>query len=277
MIAALALSCNEEKSNKDFKPIVFGDSSLIVTETDEQYLSNNVTDIEQRFIPKEETPSVDNAAAAIPPTGQQKVTDATNTVTTETSNPLPQQDEKGFTLKITPEASIVFTNIDAKELKTQNAIKENSLSYLQTEGDILQTKLVLVGASEVSIQQRYQSKVIVKQNNAQIVLSSLGKHLSDWKTVKVNQNKTETLNKTEINNPQYPKLNNAKIKVALDKALRSKKAKQAEKNKWHNVIKKVKSTKEAPCYIKVDNVQWIIKGKDKAGIPFQKNIRIDVR
>ncbi len=274
LIATLLFSCNEPQSNKGFAPMAFGDSTLIVTETDQQYLGNNVIDIEQRFVPQEETPAIDSVTPIVTKPEEPK----TDTIASNSETPTaPRQNAKGFTLKITPEASIVFVGIEAKELKQQNAIKENSLSYLQTEGDLLLSQLVLEGATDITIQQRYQSKVSIKHNKEILALSSLGKHTSDWKTVKVTKNSSETLNKTAISNPQFPNLNNAKLKAAVDKTLKNQRAKQAEKNQWHNAIKKVKSANDAPCEITLDNVQWIIKGKDKAGIPFQKNIRLDVR
>jgi len=251
--------------------IVLGDSSTIVTETDSYYLKDNIPDIElatSTAPPQVETPAQDSSTTADTTTAQTATPAPTSTINNE--------DFKGFTIDI-GNATFILTGIEARELRKQDPIKDAGVSYLLVNGEITKANLVVTDSKDVTIQQRYQSRLMIQSSGERLELESLGYYTDGWKKVSGDVSGTTTVFKlNNLDAPAYITVNNAKIQSATEAALRKKKAGPKTRQQWMTTIKNIKSTQDKACTIIVKNVQWKISGIDAKGQKFTKNLRLDI-
>ena len=245
--------------------IVLGDSGTIVTETDSYYLTDNIPDIElatSTTPPQPETPP--------PP-------DSTATSDTAAARvPSNTEELKGFTVDI-GNATFILTGIEARELKKQDPVKDAGVSYLLVSGDIAKSSLVVTGSKEVTVQQRYQSRLTIQSSGEHLELESLGYYTDDWTKIAGNGNGATTIFKlSHLGDPSYVSVNHAKIQSATEQALKKKRAGPKTRQQWLTAIKNIKSTQDKACKIIVKNVQWKISGTDAKGQKFTKSLRLDI-
>lgn len=244
--------------------IVLGDSGTIVTETDSFYLSDNIPDIELAT----------SAAPSQPETPPPDSTVTSDTATTPT--PSKTEELKGFTVDI-GNATFILTGIEAKELKKQDPVKDAGVSYLLVSGDITKSSLVVTGSKEVTVQQRYQSRLTIQSSGEHLELGSLGYYTDDWTKISGDGNGATTIFKlSHLDDPSYITVNHAKIRSATEQALRKKRAGPKTRQQWLTAIKNIQSSRDKACTIIVKNVQWKISGTDAKGQKFIKSLRLDI-
>ena len=262
----LAASCGDSSDRLNKGPIVLGDSASIVTEKDSQYLKDEVMDIEPRRIRE-----VDTAV----PVPQAKETTTLPAKDTAVAVKQHQPEEAGQSIDFGG-AKVVLAGLKLKEPRRQNTVQEDGLSYTLNSGNLGASKLVVYGAKNITIKQRYQSKLVLKSSLGTVDLRDLGLYTSGWNNVSgSNAGSTQSFALNGLNHIAYAQVNNNKIKNAADHELRKRRTNSRTIQSWMKEIKRVRSGNDKPCEIILDNVQWQISGTDEKGKPFRKTIRVD--
>lgn len=238
------------------KPIVMGDESTIVTETDPVYLTNSVTDINPvEFFKEAEVTVIEDDQPL-------------------TNEPAIAPAIKGYTVDYGNSIKVVFPDVvSVKEFKEQNPKEDDYLSYLITEGEISGTQIHVYGLKKASVEQRYISNLIVESGNERLPLSSLGTYNASWEklTAEGENFKMLLLDKLEFN-----KVNKNSLRSAVQKAARASRLNKQKTNFWLQKTNVAQSYKDAPFVIKVDNVQFRINGTTSDGQAFSRNLRFDL-
>lgn len=250
--------------NKNHGPILLGDSATIITETDSQYLRDMVMDIQPTAPSRQEEPAPAKDTAS----KRQPVKDTVTTVKQEAAVP-------GFTIDF-GDASVVLAGLDAAQPKRQDPKRESDLSYSLRSGEPGKGKLVFYNAKNVTVKQRYQSRLLLKSALGTVDLRDLGIYTSGWSTIPVSaKGNTQSADLNALLRPSFSQVNNNKVKNAADRELRKRRAGSKTIQGWLKEIRGIRGANDKPCEIELDNVQWQISGIDAKGKPFRKNIRID--
>lgn len=252
-------SCNEAPSKKSGM-LKLGDSSLIVTELDSQYLQNNTADI---------SPSRTQSSA------KEITTMMVQVDSLKASQKLENQSQpeivKGFEVNF-KECKVTFNGLSAHALNNnQNERNASSVSYMKDAGSMEEMKLKVEGLNEVKVEQRVYTKLYIVQNDETFRLDDLGKYISPWFTL---AGKSDVFISTGTNSTGFFDVNKQKITNAFDRELRKKKLSRKDiesKLKW---IEKTNLYSDAPCMVKVMSAQWRITGI-KEGKRVQKLIQFD--
>lgn len=276
VFALFLASCDNANnlSGKKFEPIILGDSSTIVTETDADKLKNIVNDVEYATTPIVAAEVIDNVV---------KEDAKPETTQTPTPEPAPKTEEpkpavvvsnngKQLSLNIGNNTQIILSGITTKEFKSQDPSKVNDLSYLVTAGDINKITISVTNGKLKAISQRYQSTVGLNVEQNLWPLKSLGTKTSDWATKKVNGTYTFSENGKLVFNT----VSAQKLKDAAQKMLQQKKYKKEVVNNVLNKIGNKANPNTAPFSIIAQNYQFQIEGTDSKGKAFQKIIRLDL-
>lgn len=257
-------SCNNEGGSGSNKPIVLGDPSTIVTETDTQYLQDFVADIK---ILKQtpQVPTAHDSTAAAP------VDSSVQTPPVAATNEIPK--ESGLTVPF-KEVTIFIPGVETKTYTKQNLEKAPGASYEITDGQLQGNELKILNGDVDKVSQRYQTIVVAKSELGILVLESLNE-LDEWKPVKGKGNiyPIKGLTKKEL---EYKRVSNAAIRTAVTKAARNARLSKANQNKWVASVKNVKAVNQKPLSVALRSVMWKIEGKDPNGKRFQKQLRIDI-
>lgn len=259
------VACTNEQKHKSRGAIVLGDSSMMVTEKDPQFLKDNVADFQpQKAVPAEPIAAKDtqHVAAAAP-------------VKTEEPKPAEPVDAKGLKIPFKP-FTVLIPNITARSFRQQDVTNAKGVSYsLETgklEGNVLQIK----GATITKVTQRYQTMVIIKDKDAgNILLQSLGTYSSEWQTIKgaAGNYSITGITKSQLD---FDDVSTNAIHNAISKAARSNKLSRKEEQQLLKTARNVRSPKQAPLSIVLKSIVWKITAKDAAGKTLEKEIRIDL-
>lgn len=267
-IAALILltaSCDENTGKQGKGPIVLGDSATIVTEKDSQYLKDEVLDIEPR------NKVVADTAVAVPAHKPEATTPHRDTVVTTKRQP----EEPGQSIDFGG-AKVVLTGLKLKEPRRQNPAQENGLTYSLNSGSLGSSKLVVYGAKNITVKQKYQSRLMLKSDLGTVDLRDLGIYTSGWNTIPGNNSgNSQSFTLSALHHLAFSQVNNNKIKNAADRELRKRRTNSRTIQNWLKEIRRVRSATDEPCEIMLDNVQWQISGTDEKGKTFHKTIRVD--
>lgn len=247
--------------------IILGDPATIVTETDSQYLKDDIPDIEL-------------AVSTTPPQPEMSPSDTATAADTTlaTASPVSSntEDLKGFTIDI-GNATFILTGIEARELKKQDPVKDAGVSYLLVSGDITKARLAITGSKDVTVQQRYQSRLAITASDERLELETLGYYTDSWKQISGSTSGSTIVFKfNDLDNPSYTSVNRAKIQSAAEQALRKKRMNSKTRQQWQGIIKKIQSDKDKSCAVIVKNIQWKISGTDAKGQEFTKSLRLDI-
>jgi len=263
-ITALALflgSCGSNNGSRNRGPIVLGDSSTIITETDSQYLKDDVPDIAPRRAQPADTPHQ----------APQKAAPAKD------STPVARQEPEAAGQGIDfGGAKVVLAGLKLKEPRRQNPVQESGLTYSLQSGRLGASKLIVYGGRNVTVKQRYQSRLVLKSSLGTVDLRELGLYTSGWANLSAGRSgDAQSFALTGLNNVGFAQVNNNKIKNAADRELRKRRTNSRTIQSWMKEIRRTRSANDEPCEIQLDNVQWQISGTDEKGKSFHKTIRID--
>lgn len=246
-------------------PIILGDSSTIVTETDEQYLSDFVGDIELQKPVSHDTDTI------VQPVHQEVVDKPFQD--TIAKAPVEKIPTGGLNIPF-KEVTINISGITTKSYKEQNLEKAHGATYELVTGKINGSKLTVTGADITKVSQRYIAIVLVKnKDNETLVLDDLSE-TTEWTPIKGNGN-TYAINGLEANQLKI-EATAAKIRTAVSRAAKNKRLSRKDIQEWEKAVRRVQSAKQAPLSIKLRSVMWKIEGKSKAGKTFQKQVRVDI-
>lgn len=259
LLLATVASCGDKKSGKSGDPIVLGDPTTIVTETDSQYLQNYVTDL-QLATNKEIEKAKVNAEAA--------TTNNTPSATTE-------ETDLGGGLKISYKNITFFIpGIDTRTYQEQNLEKAYGASFELTKGSLEGNKLIIKGGTIKEVTQRYQTVIAIRDGNGVLALESLRK-LTDWTPIN-GANGVYPIQGLGASNLEYINASSRTIRSAVTRAARNMRLSRNSTANWQELAKKARSPKQPPMEVALRSVMWKIIGQDADGNRFQKQLRIDI-
>lgn len=262
-IAVLLSACGNEQE-KPKLPIVLGDSSSIVTETDPQYLTDFFSDLQLQQLPEDTIVSVPADTAA---TGAGAVDSAVGAAKTVAI------DGKGLSIPFDG-VTIFIPGIGVKTYSEQNLEKSHGASYQLVTGDLKGNQIRISGGTVEKVSQRYITNVMVKNDLGVLILDALD-NTSSWSPVK-GQGGVYPIKGLEESELDYKKATPAQIRAAVSRAARNKRMSRKNLRKWEASVRNVKSVNQKPLMLVLRSVMWKIDGKDAKGKNFSKQIRIDM-
>ena len=257
---AVLAGCGNDHKHKG-KPIVMGDPSTIVTEVDSQYLKNFTEDIS----PVNKKPSegaITKMMVQVDSADASKKINEENTTATSIN---------GFTIHF-EECEVVFDGLAAHALNNnQDERTLNSVSYVKDGGEIFNLNLEIKGLSDIRVEERIGTKLIVTNDSDSYLLNDLHKFTSPWYPLAGKVNRFVSVSS---NSMQFHAFDKGKLRNAFDRELRKKKIVNSEINTILKKIDNVASYSDEPCKIVIATVQWRIFGM-KDGKKVQKLIQFD--
>ncbi|GAA4464783.1 hypothetical protein GCM10023093_15830 [Nemorincola caseinilytica] len=260
----LLAACSDDKPAAS-GPIVMGDPSTIVTESDPQQLKDLVADLNPVIPPSqdpEEPKPADTPAATSQPAAAQQ------------QQPAPSALPSGPGLRAEfRDVTIVVPGLEVKQSGNKNLQNANGAVYTLTNGNINGATITISG-TVTKVSQRYQSVVMMKSDIGDIPLDALS-ITSRWETVKGSGNtyKIAGLDERSI---QFYDADNEDIRSAVQKAARRRRVSHRRMQDMLNDVRKVRSVNQKPLHGELRSVMWKIDGKDASGRAFSKQIRVDI-
>lgn len=256
---AVTVSCDTQGTSGSRGPIVIGDPSTIVTETDPQYLTTTVTDIQIQSI------ADDTITAGSAPV------DATPSTPTIALKGSPNE---GLQVAFN-EVTLFIPGIQTKTYTKQDPKKSSGVSYQLTEGALQGNNLHITGATIKKVSLRYMTSVILTNSSREQLLLENLNFLTSWKEINGDQG-IYPIENLELEKLLYTKASSAAILKAVDQAARKKRLSTRAKRAWETEAKKAKSVKHAPLSVVLRSVMWKIEGETSDGKTFVKQLRIDI-
>lgn len=258
--------CGSDTAPKNRRAIVFGDSSMIVTETDPRYLSNNVEDIVlQKQELKTETPAVVATDTIKPPVSEVKKEEVEKKVVQTNGLNAPFK-----------ALNIFIANIEGRTAKNINWDKDKGASFTLENGELNGKTLTVKGAVITKVMQRSQTVVLLKAENGKSFKLSLPSSNSEWQTLKGSSG-VYTISGLAKGQLKYSgKFSPSALRNAAQKLARHNRMSRKEEQRLLNTIRSVRNPNQAPCSIALQSVVWKISGKDDSGKSIERELRIDI-
>lgn len=265
-VALTLASCDNDRPQNSHGPIVLGDSSTIVTETNPELLADRVVDLNPVITEVADTVATTPAA---PPK---------DTVVTAAPDPKPVAAPaaaplgKGLNAAFS-EVSIFIPNIETKTYGKQDLSKARGATYELTGGTLAGNQIRNSGGTVTKITQRYQTVLAIPNGRNQINLETLGNYTSGWETLK-GSNGAYTISGLDPNKLEYKNVSANAIRNAVEKTARQQRMSRRDTQQLLNDTKNIRSASQGK--VKLRSVSWRIEGKDARGKSFSKEIRMDV-
>jgi len=269
--AVLLFSCKNNPT-KGHGPIVLGDSSTIVTETDSQKLRDFVTDLQ----PTATTTTTRDTPAAKPQQDTVQKTAAVAPTPVPTVTPQPQHTQatpKGITAAFT-DLSVTIPNTTAKGGSNQNLQRANGATYQLASGTLNGNTLNITG-NVTKVSQRYQTMVVLKDDDMGTLQLDELASTTDWTPLK-GRGSVYNITGLDANHLNYDKASNREIRDAVTKACRKHRMSRKKEQDWVDDVRSVRAVNQKPLTLTVRSVMWKIDGKDAKGRNFSKQVRIDL-
>lgn len=261
-------SCKDTPS-KNHGPIVLGDSSTIVTETDESKLQDMVTSLQPVITPSEEpkdTPAAQQPQAAADTTPKEKPV-----VKEEPAQQPAAPTGNGLTATF-KETTVLLPGVSAKIAGRTNLERANGAVYTWQSGNVNGNSLKISG-NITKVSQRYQSVIVLKSNMGTIPVETLNT-TSDWVPLKGGKG-VWRISGLDAGSLEYPEANANLIRSAVTRAAQRRRMSKKKIQELLATIRNVKSTNQKPLSVTLRSVMWKIDGKDANGRNFSKQIRMD--
>lgn len=258
-------SCTGDSTIKSHGPIVLGDSSTIVTETDPELLKDNVADFQPvKTIIRDTVPPVQDTASRI---AALKKTDTPKAATPPV--------EKGLEIAFKP-FTVFIPAIETRSFRQQDPANAKGVSYSLLKGKLEGNKLQVTGATVTRVVQRYQTAVILKDRNAgNMLLQSLGTYNSDWQNLRGSGGSYQ-LSGFSRSQLRHNTVSGSSIRNAVRKAAKSNRLSRKEEEQLLHSVRNVRSADQAPLSIVLQSVIWKITAKDAAGKTTEREVRLDI-
>jgi hypothetical protein len=264
VIGLMLGACNDSRP-EHARPIILGDSSLIVTEEDEKQLKDLVVDL-QPVIPPAEDKHEDPQPAA-----ENKDT-ATAQVAKPVEQPAPIPKGPGLKAEFS-EVTVFIPGLDVSLGGNKNLKRAHGASYALVSGEILGSVLRVTG-TVTKVSQRYQSIVVLNSSMLELPLDRLIK-TTGWEEIQGGVN-GYPIKGLEAKSLEFTDANSREIKKAIQHAAQRKRISRSTTQDLMNEVRHVKSADQKPLAIKLKTVMWKIDGKDEDGKFYSKQIRIDI-
>lgn len=254
----------EAESSNRFGAIVLGDSATIVTETDTNFLKNNVADLEPQELVQTLSVKPENQEPAAQIEAEKELP----------STPTASTNEPVFTINFGRGVLVTFTGITTRTFRKQDPEKDAGVSYAVVTGELSESVLKITGIKNLKVRQRYQTYLFLQSDEEELSLRNMGGYLSDWKILPAN---TSSFSLEDLKNLNFKSVSYNTIRTATSRAARTARLSSQKTNFWLQKIRKTRSANDEPCLIKLDNVQWQVSGQASDGRSFFKTIRLDAK
>jgi hypothetical protein len=254
-------SCKEESNIMKNKSFQLGDQSTIVTEKDSTFLQNFTEDIS---LTGNSNSNKDIAKMMVQIDSLKVQKKLSEELATSKFN-------ESFKIKFS-DCEIIFDNLMANELSPQQPEKNQSVSYVVSEGELKELRFIVKGLKEVTVQQRVYTVLQIENDGAIFTLSSLGKKISDWYNLAGKDSLMVSVGRNSI---QFKDQHQSALRNAAEKSMLAKRKNQTY---IQSVLQKMNNTKnytDAPCVLKIVTAQYKIKGKLN-GKSVSKLIQLDI-
>ena len=252
-------------------PIKMGDPKTIVTESDSQYLSDVVTDLNMMSSKPlvAAAPKTDSVAAP-------KDTVQKSAEPIAASAPVEQPTKatgKGLSVPF-PQVKMFIPGIETRYYKEPNLETDYGASYEIVKGSLAGNELLVEGKNIEDVYMRYQTVVVAQNNLGTLPLESLRK-LTDWKKMKGKNGsyKIEGLDKNKL---EGIKVSNKAIRNAVTRDAKARRLSRNATQQWLNSVRNTSNTSQKPLHIELRSVMFKVTGKDANGRAFQRQLRIDI-
>jgi hypothetical protein len=264
LLALLLLSCGNSNDNGR-GAIRLGDSSTIVTETDNAHLGDFVTDIQSRIV------ASDTGFASGQGTGDtSKPAEAASPTSAPGSAPAGNELNVAF-----KDVTISIRGIQTKTYRNQDLQKANGATYQLAGGDLNGKQLRITGGTIQKVSQRYTTAVTAKTLHGTLNLDALSS-TTDWTPLKATGNNAYTISGFAPNQLQYKQASPAQIRSAVARAVRGKRLSRRAAQQVENELRHVSAINQQPLSVALRSVMFKVEGKDAKGKGFQKQVRIDM-
>jgi hypothetical protein len=254
-------ACNSDRTSKSRGPIVLGDSSTIVTETDEQLLQDQVPDLK---------PAIEQESAVSTPTA-----DTASTVQAAPAAPAAAVPPgNGLTVAF-KEVSLFIPNITTRNYNRGDLKNARGASYEITGGNVVGNTIRATSGSIQKVTQRYETILVLKDGGNVLPLESLGKYASGWEPLTGN-NGVFAFRGLEAARLEYKQISPSTLRNAVQQAARRQRLNRQDTQDWLDAVRNVRSANQAPAATVLRSVSWRVEGKDATGKNFNKEVRIDV-
>lgn len=266
-------ACNDTNSQASRGPIVLGDPATIVTETDPQYLTDFVADVQPRTVV--ETPAPSAPPASVPDTTakQADVAAVAAPATPVKDEPAPAPAGNGLSMAF-KEVTVFIPGINTKSYKEQHPEKSNGVSYQLVSGKLPGNKLQITKGTVQKVSQRYGTVVVAKRGQETLELASLGT-TTGWEQVSGNSN-SYPIAGLDAAKLKMCQATPAQIRAAINKAAKAARMNKKSIQEWDKEARNLKSLSGPMFSSKIRSVMWKVDGKDAGGKSFSKQIRIDI-
>lgn len=256
------LACSE-KPRGGTKPILLGDPSGIVTETDSTYLKNFTNDISPKQVQSSEA-EITNMMVEVDSAKASAAMD-------DESEEMPVS-LSGLTVPI-GSAQVVLNGIEGHTLNREAPNPAlRSVAYVHDAGEWKELKLGVSGLTDVRVEQRLMTRLVVTFNDETILLNSLGRFTSPWYNLPGNGKQFVSLGANSIN---YMAMEGGKIRAAAQTDINAKKWSSAKKQEVIKTLQSIRSFHDKPCSVVVKSIQWRISGMLE-GKRVQQLIQVDL-
>ncbi|RYD59467.1 MAG: hypothetical protein EOP56_00975 [Sphingobacteriales bacterium] len=263
------------------KPIVLGDTSTIVTETDSAYLKDFVEDIKPSSAssaPPADSSTTPMASTLAPDTAAKQPTQpeqpVAKTEKEETEKEEVSVGEEGLAI-VFKNVSVVIPGIKARSGSSQKAISNAaSVTYQLTRGTLNNKQIKVSGGTVESISQKVQSVIEVRNNLGTLELSNLTA-TSGWEKLRGGKN-AYTISALTASQLPEPRISPSSLRSAVSRAAKAQRMKKAKEQQWLAAIKNVRRADQKPLRLSMKSVTWKIDGKDASGKRYSKQVRMDI-
>lgn len=259
-VLLLTAACNSAETGKSRGPIVLGDSSSIVTETDPAALQDQVVDLTPNIKSTEEFDVPPAPSATDSSGGQHPASTATGPASAGA---------EGLTVPF-KEVTISIPGIATRSYGKPDLQKARGASYELTGGKLAGTQLRVSGAAVTRVSQRTQSVLMLQEGEDKLVLSTLPPFTSGWQTL-TSAGGAYPVAGLEPDKLEYKLPSSEILKNAVQVAARKARLDRKDTQDWLDAVHNLRSANTAPAVVMLRSAMWRVEGKG-----FSKELRVDI-
>lgn len=256
----LTSACTYTGSQTANAPIVMGDSSTIVTETDSQYLRSVFSDYETTLpVEKEALPATPPKAdtVATPPPAETAVT------------PLKSQNGPGLAIDF-GDFNVFIENLRVRN-EDASAKGSKSVAYASDGSAFKPKNLIVTGVPTASLKQKADFELVVNTGKELLPLPALGKQSTGWQTI---SGKEGSFRLAAPSEPSF-KITPATVKSAAQQAARKARMASKDQTALLNRLGRLKKVDGDLLQPRTVATLWQVTAKDAKGRSVTKEIRVD--
>ncbi|MBX2905487.1 MAG: hypothetical protein KF744_05580 [Taibaiella sp.] len=270
VVSAFALASCGGDGQAPKGPIVLGDSSMIVTESDKEQLKDLVTDLTPVIPPAEDKEQEPEKPAADTAKPAEAATAEAPKPAEQKAQPLPSG--PGLRAEFS-EVTVFIPGLSVKQHGRADLRRAGGATFSLSSGN-LDGATLRVSGNVTKVSQRYQTIIVLKSSLGDIALDALV-HTASWETIKGNNN-TYAIDVPTSRDAEYDKASGSSIRLAVQREARQRRLSRQKTQHLLNEVRSVRSTNQKPLSVVVRSVMWKIDGKDERGRPYSKQVRLDI-